>query len=78
MSPTLFLIVMDPLLRCLEASGAGLSVNGLYAGAYLHADDIRTMANGKDSLTRQVEEVASFTRDNFLTLNPSKCEILCV
>ena len=44
LSPTLFLLVMDPLLRKLESSGLGLSVNGLFAGAYLHADDIRTLA----------------------------------
>ena len=47
LSPTLFLIVMDPLLRYLEASGAGLTVNGLYVGAYLHADDIRTLGKGR-------------------------------
>ena len=45
LSPTLFLLVMDPLLRKLESSGLGLSVNRLFAGAYLHADDIRTLAN---------------------------------
>ena len=40
LSPTLFSIVMDPLLKILESSGLGLSVNNLYSGAYLHADDI--------------------------------------
>ena len=41
LSPTL---IMNPLLLTLEASGLGLSVNNLYGGAYLHADDIRTLA----------------------------------
>ena len=41
LSPTLFLMVMDPLLKALETSGLGLSVNNLFAGAFIHADDIR-------------------------------------
>ena len=40
LSPTFFNIVMDPLLRTLESLDLGLSVNNLYSGAYLHADDI--------------------------------------
>ena len=32
LSPALFLLVMDPLLRQLQASGMGLSVNDFYAG----------------------------------------------
>ena len=38
LSPTLFLLVLDPLLKQLQASGLGLSVNQYYAGSYLHAD----------------------------------------
>ena len=41
LSPALFLLVMDPLLRVLEQSGLGLSVNNFYAGSFLHGDDIR-------------------------------------
>ncbi len=51
LSPTLFNIVMDPLLMTMEASGLGLSVNNLYGGAYLHADDIRTLATSASSLS---------------------------
>ena len=32
LSPTFFLLVMDPLLKQLEVSGLGLSVNNFYAG----------------------------------------------
>ena len=32
LSPALFLLVMDLLLRLLEQSGLGLSVNNFYAG----------------------------------------------
>ena len=44
-SPILFLIVMDPLLRELEANHLGLSVAGVYCGAFAHADDIRTLTS---------------------------------
>ena len=67
---------MDPLLRSLEASGLGLSVNNLYGGAYLHADDIRTLATSVSSLQAQISEVLNFASNNFLQLNPNKCEIV--
>ena len=41
LSLVLFLLVMDPLLRVLEQSGLGLSVNNFSAGGFLHGDDIR-------------------------------------
>ena len=41
LSPALFLLVMDPLLRLLEQSGLGLSANNFYARGFLHGDDIR-------------------------------------
>ena len=53
LSPTLFNIVMDPFLRSMETANIGLSVNNFYGGAYLHADDIRTIANSKESLEVQ-------------------------
>ena len=76
LSPALFLLVMDPLLRQLQASGVGLSVNRYYAGGYLHADDIRTLATSEESLQRQVALVKAFADENFLRLNLSKCEIV--
>ena len=56
-----------------------MSVNGLFAGAYLHADDTRTLANSSESFKAQIREVTEFqsTEQNFLVLNPNKCEILC-
>ena len=69
LSPTLFLLVMDPLLKQLQASGLGLSVNQYYAGGYLHADDIRTLATSEESLQQQVALVKAFADRSFLKLN---------
>ena len=44
-SPTLFNLVLDPLLLKLSESSLGLSVNGLFLGAFAHAEDIRTLAS---------------------------------
>ena len=76
LSPTLFLLVMDPLLISLQKSGIGLSMKEYYAGGFLHADDIRTFSTSIDSLEAQVSAVLDFARDNFLKLNIQKCEII--
>ena len=76
LSPALFLLVMDPLLRQLQASSVGLSINNFYAGGFLHADDIRTLATSEASLKRQVDLVKMFADQNLLKLNFSKCEIV--
>ena len=69
-------IVMDPLLSTMESAGIGVSVNGLFGGAYLHADDIRSIATSSEGVKAQVEVVLNFTKANFLKLNPTKCEVV--
>ena len=76
LSPALFLLVMDPLLRQLQASGVGLTVNNFYAGGFLHADDVRTLATSEESLQCQVALVKAFAEENLLKLNVSKCKIV--
>ena len=76
LSPSLFLLVMDPLLRQLQSLSAGASVNNMYAGGFLHADDIRTLASTTTTLEMQISTVKKFIDVNFLNLNASKCEIV--
>lgn len=76
LSPALFLLVMDPLLRQLQSLSIGTSVNNMYTGGFLHADDIRTLAPTISTLEEQISTVQKFTDDNFLKLNASKCEIV--
>ena len=75
LSPSLFLIVMDPLLKQLEESGVGLSINNCYLGGFQHADDIHTLATSAESLEAQVNSVKSFIAKHFLKLNVAKCEV---
>ena len=67
---------MDPLLRQLQSLSIGASVNNMYAGGFLHADDIRTLAANASTLEAQISTVKRFTQDNFLKLNAAKCEII--
>ncbi len=73
---TLFVLLMDPLLKQLQTSGLGLTVNRYYAGGFLHADDIRTLATSEESLQSEVALVKAFAEENLLRLNVSKCEIV--
>ena len=78
LSPMLFLLVMDPLLRELESNSLGPYVSGLYSGAFAHADDIRTISSSLSTLNRQISFVQQFAIDNALALNASKCEVLVI
>ena len=78
LSPILLLLVMDPLLSSLESSGLGPSISNIFAGAYAHADDIRTVTSSLVTLQQQINVVQTFADDNALVLNPAKCEILTV
>ena len=75
LSPALFLLVMDPLLRCLESRGFGPSISDTYTA---HADDICTVTTSLATLQEQINTVETFAADNALMLNPTKCEVLLV
>ena len=76
LSPTLFNLVLDPLLSALKQRNLGLSINGLYLGAFSHADDIRTNATNFEDVREQVSAVDTFTKSRSLKLCPEKCAIL--
>ena len=79
LSPALFLLIMDPLLKSLQSKGLGPSVCGTYAGAFIHADDIiRTISSSRATLQEQIDTVCKFAVDNGLSLNPTKCEVVLV
>ena len=76
LSPTLFNLVMDPLLSTLRQRRLGLSVNGLYLGAFAHADDIRTSATNIEDATEQASAVDFFTKSRGLSLCLEKCAVI--
>ena len=76
LSPLLFSLVMDPLLKEMQGSGLGLSINGLPVGSNAHADDIRAITNSWDNLEALIQMVQRYITRNGLKLNVEKCEIL--
>ena len=76
LSPTLFNLVLDSLLSALKERNLGLSINGLYLGAFAHADDIRTKDTNFEDVREQVSTVDTFTKYRGLKLCPEKCALL--
>ena len=76
LSPVLFNLVMVPLLKEMKSRKPGLSVNGLYLGAFVHADDIRTASTNATDATDQVKTVDQFAEKNGLQLSLEKCDIV--
>ena len=69
LSPTLFLLMLDPLLQHLEKNQLGPCVAGLYVGGFAHADNIRTLCS-RDTLDSQIGTVEEFVATNeALSLN---------
>ena len=76
LSPTLFNLVLDPLLSALRQRNLSLSINGLYLGAFSHTDDICTCATNIEDVCKQVSIVDTFTKSRGLKLCPEKCALL--
>ena len=78
LSPVLFLMMMDPLLKSLQNKGLSPSVGDIYAGGFIHADEIRTIISSRATLQEQINTVCTFAANNGLTLNPTKCEVMLI
>ena len=76
LSPLLFLIAINPMLKNLKLEQAGLSICGNFVGAAAHADDPRTIAASKCSVQEQVDIINKFTSSNRLKLNSYHQNIL--
>ena len=76
LSPLLFILVIDTLLKDLRTSNAGISIDGSFVGGAAHADDLHTIAPCTDAIAQQLSTIDSFTSQNHLSLNPTKTEIV--
>lgn len=78
LSPLLYAIFVDPLIREVEASGRGLVVDGIFVGAILYADDMCIMAESSDDLCALLKLVERYSLRWRFHFKPSKCEVLTV
>ena len=76
LSPSLFLIVMNSLLKKMRNSNNGGSLHGTFVGIAIHADDVRSIAPNIQSVISQSSDILSFTTDLGLKLNTSKLELI--
>lgn len=76
MSPSLFNLVMDPLLVDLNSKELGLSIHGLFLGTSAHACDFCTTSTNPEDTTEQFKTVVSFAERNGLKLRVKKCGIV--
>ncbi len=71
--------VLSPLLfiaNLLLSKKVGTTLDGLFVGGALHADDVRTVCNDKRGVEEQARTVNDFVTENGLKINPSKTEIV--
>ena len=54
----------------------GSTPNQTYAGAAIHADDLRTTAESKDAVSQQANVICNFAKTANLKFNTSKLEIV--
>ena len=76
LSSTLVLTVMDRLLKEMRAECHGLSISQTYICTAIHADDLRTIAESKEVVSKQACVVSTFAKAVNLKLNSSKVEVL--
>ena len=78
LSPVLFLLIMDPILKSIQSNGLGPLVGDTYAGGFIHADDMCTISSSLTTLQEQINTLCTFAANNGLTLNPTKCEVILI
>ena len=76
LSPILFCMVIDKLLRSMCDPSQDLTIAGLSVGCSAHADDIRTCCVGVENINRQATTINTFVSSNSLALNTAKTEVV--
>ena len=78
LSLTLFLIVMDEMLREMSTSGNGVSIAGLYLGSAAHADDIRSLSQSTSATENQAINLINLSTKYGLKINANKTEVVAL
>ena len=78
LSPILFNIVLEGLLKHLNISKAGYTLAGYTINSLAYADDLCVMAKSKDDTQGLLDRCKEFTEWAGLTINVKKCGSLCL
>jgi hypothetical protein len=76
LSPLLFLIFINDLLRELKESGMGVTASGIQVSNLAFADDIALLANTKEDLQAMLQIAERYARKWKFTFNTKKCKVM--
>ena len=76
LSPLLYLVYIDGLIKRLRNSGAGCSTMGRFVGTLVLADDVVLIANSPQELNQMLEVVHSYATHWHYSINPTKSAVV--
>lgn len=76
LSPFLYCIFVDELLDILSESGIGVTINGLYCGAPMYADDLALVASSPEELQKMLDIVSNYASRWKYSLNADKSVVM--
>lgn len=75
-SPTLFTIYLDELLKRLEHSDIGCHIGNVYAGAGSYADDVTLLCPTKTGMEEMLKIATDYADEYHMAFNPTKSQLL--
>ena len=78
LSPILFNIVLEGLLRHLMSDNAGYQIAGCNINSLAYADDVCVVATKKSDMQSLLDQCMAFAEWVGLTFNAKKCGSLCM
>ena len=76
-SPLLFSIYIDNLIKELKQVGLGCHVGPTFAGAFGYADDVALIAPSLYALKKMISVCESYAERYHITFNPTKSKLIC-
>lgn len=77
LSPILYCIYVDGLIKNLRTSGLGCTINGLYSGILCYADDITLLASSLMVMQKMLAICESYAKGHAIEFNATKSEAIC-
>ncbi len=77
LSPFLFTVYLDGLLKRLKESGVGCHIGFTYAGAFGYADDIALVSPSLIGLRKMISICETYATEYSIMFNPNKSKLLC-